>query len=323
MNDSDANALVATILGWKCCCDIPLAPVPASSDGAPGHWEGAGFSGKDDTGVSFQLRLTPSATQATPSAPTSPQIPNPDSRFFLSLTLTVPGGQTLTQSTPSAAPAAQTPTSILNPHSSILTFLFSIPLFGEPQPDDGIPRDQLVVLVSGHAALKARFRNYAFGLSYLPVVWHRLLLGQGSSPPPRRILEWGPGRSTIAFAELFPEAEIDGVEHDPRWFAHCQALEAAFPDGRVRMHHRRLAIAPGRAEAYVTWPLYQASPETKYDLIFIDGRLRADCAAVARLILAEGGTVLIHDAHRDVYQPVFGLYPAGEVVYNTGVLGER
>ncbi|MCP5551067.1 MAG: hypothetical protein H7A53_09260 [Akkermansiaceae bacterium] len=250
-----------------------------------------------------------------------------------------------------------------------LAFTFDVgDFFGPPDPatEGAIPRSRLVVLVSGHAGLKARFRNSPFGLSYLPVVWDRWFAGGIDSarpprPAPRRILEWGPGRSTLFFAELFPEARIDGVEHDPRWFAHCRALEAAFsePGGRVRMHLRRLAIAPGRAEGYVTWPLVQPShdrassgtgrdasprrprgavagdvpgtpadgwvsrpdsdPFPKYDLIFIDGRLRVDCAAVARLVLAEGGTILLHDAHRENYRVIPCFFRQAEVVFNSGI----
>ncbi|MCP5539380.1 MAG: hypothetical protein H7A52_04465 [Akkermansiaceae bacterium] len=60
-------------------------------------------------------------------------------------------------------------------------------------------------------------------------------------------------------------------------------------------------------------------PFPKYDLIFIDGRLRVDCAAIARLVLADGGTILLHDAHRENYRVVFERFSGGEVVFNTGV----
>ncbi len=72
----------------------------------------------------------------------------------------------------------------------------------------------------------------------------------------------------------------------------------------------------------MTWPNYEA-PDVKYDLIFIDGRLRADCAAVARHCLAEGGVILLHDAHRENYRRVFERFGGGEVVLNTGVFGAR
>ncbi|MCB1078994.1 MAG: hypothetical protein KDM64_14325, partial [Verrucomicrobiae bacterium] len=153
--------------------------------------------------------------------------------------------------------------------------------------------------------------NYAFGLSYMAVV--RDLYRD--APAPDRILEWGPGRSTLFFAESFPGVTIDGVEHHEQWFERCQLVAEAFPG--VAMHLRRLAIAPGRAEGYVTWPLYGGD---RYDLIFIDGRLRCDCAAVAALVLAPGGTVLIHDAHRANYRPAYRLFRSRRIVCDTAIL---
>jgi hypothetical protein len=159
------ESLMATALGWKCCCDIEL-PADAKTED---HWTGTAFSGKDQTGIRFEISLQ-----------------------------------------------------IHAPTNALLTLRIE-----DPETDGAIPRRRLVILVSANAALKRTFRNYAL----------RPLL------PPRRILEWGPGRSTIFFAELFPEAEITGVEHGARWFERCQTLEAALP-GRVTMHHRHLQIAP-------------------------------------------------------------------------------
>lgn len=277
-NLNASKALVATVLGWKCCCDIELF---YSSDYT---WIGSGFAGKGETGIRFDIEYTSKILNTRRN----------------SIRVVVSGRE---QS------------------HEVISYVrdrqdFSIELRGffatSDSEREGILRNQIRILIGGHAEIKRMFKNYPFGLSYMPVVLERY-----RENPPRRILEWGPGRSTIFFAELFPEASIEGVEHDAHWFSRCRHIEALFP-GRVSIAHRNLQIAPGKAEAYVSYPLY--SPDRKFDLIFIDGRLRADCIAVAKLVLEKGGAVLVHDAHRENYAPAFRLYKKCGVVCNTAVL---
>ncbi len=280
---SATDSLVATIIGWRCCCDITLS----RSDEDTACWAGSGHTGKDGSGYFLEIALT---------RPESPD-------YSLWLAITAPDGRRT-----ELAPVADTD----SPPGWRGNFHLD-GFFGSPQSTDVVARDHLSVIVAGNAELKAAFRNAAFGLSYMTVVRH--LWEREALAPPRRILEWGPGRSTLFFAETFPEAVIDGVEHHPRWFESCRLLEAAF--GGVSMHHRRLAIAPGQADGYVTWPLYS---DIAYDLIFIDGRLRCDCAAVAALVLAPGGVVLIHDAHRAAYHPAFAFFQDRRIVCDTAIL---
>lgn len=273
---AESKTRVATILGWKCCCDIELQPTEA------GALLGLGFSGKDETGSKFEISLTDSSEGSQ-----------------ISVRISSDGKQ-----------LDLVDTSATN--SAIFTFDAGN-FFGDSEIlDAGIPRSQLVIIIGGHAELKRSFRNYSFGLSYMPVVWEMF-----KNNPPKTIFEWGPGRSTIFFAELFPKAEIIGVEHNSRWFSNCQQLMSTFGT-RVEIEHRHLAISPGKAEPYVTSPLWK--PDRKYDLVFIDGRLRCDCTVVAKQSLTSTGTVLVHDAHRKVYQLAYELYSNFEIAYNTAIL---
>ena len=270
------ETLVATVLGWKCCCDVELEKSPSAGE----TWIGSANSKKDRTGVIFDLQYSPN-----------------NGEDVLQGNITSPHGQLK-----------------LDVLGRNRVFEFSVgEIFGKADEEDRIPRSRIRIIIGEHAELKRAFKNYAFGLSYMPVVWE-----QFRENPPRRILEWGPGRSTIFFAELFPETKIDGIEHNERWFKKCRDLEETFPD-QVKIVHRHLEISPSRAQHYVTEPLYG---KDKYDLIFVDGRLRCDCAALARFVLNDQGTVLVHDAHRKVYQPVYSLYSHAEIIYNTAILSE-
>ena len=154
------------------------------------------------------------------------------------------------------------------------------------------------------------FRNSEAGLSY-----QAALIGLSvEHPNVKRIFEWGPGASTMLLLTLFPEAEIYGVEHDARWMEHCKKLMEAEP--RVHITHERIDT-PQKNGCYVTAPMYH---EEKFDLIFVDGRLRRDCLAVASRCASPQGAVVLHDAKRGSYHPAFKFYHPTEIRDNTAIL---
>jgi predicted O-methyltransferase YrrM len=107
---------------------------------------------------------------------------------------------------------------------------------------------------------------------------------------PNRILEWGPGRSTKLMNELCPNAHIDSLEHDPKWYQ--DQLRKFNEIEAVKIRHIN-------GDDYVLWPVDQQ----KYDLIFVDGRRRVECMKVAAECLAPGGVIVLHDGERPYYQP--------------------
>jgi predicted O-methyltransferase YrrM len=159
-------------------------------------------------------------------------------------------------------------------------------------------------------ALSRLFPNSAAGMSYSSTL--RAIAAE--SPNIKRIFEWGPGRSTIILHELFPSAEIHGIEHDPSWYPRCERLMGAIP--KVRIAFQRIEIQPQIAGAYVTAPLYL----DKFDLMFVDGRFRRECLGVAQFCLNDGGLVVLHDARRKAYHPAFQFYHPSEIVDDTIVL---
>ncbi len=138
---------------------------------------------------------------------------------------------------------------------------------------------------------------------------------------PRRILEWGPGDSTILLANACPQANILSIEHDVRWYERIRQRTAASP--RIEIAHVPHMLPLGRSAGYVTYPLrrlLRAGRELAYyDLIFVDGRSRCDCLTVAWLLLATRGVVVLHDAERSNYHDGLHVFPAWLALPDIGV----
>src|SRR5262245_16515603 len=116
---------------------------------------------------------------------------------------------------------------------------------------------------------------------------------------PRSALEWGPGRSTEIILG-YCNANIIAIEHDAHYY---QSLSKKYGDNeRVTLVHKPTGIGLGGSQAYVTHPIYL---DGEFDLIVVDGRQRCDCLAVAALVLAPNGVVLLHDSERPNYHAAY------------------
>ncbi|MDR2430503.1 MAG: glycosyltransferase family 92 protein [Puniceicoccales bacterium] len=123
---------------------------------------------------------------------------------------------------------------------------------------------------------------------------------------PIHILEWGSGISTAIICDGVCEgSQVLSIEHDANY-------RLGIPEKwRDRLTQKILATQRpyGNSENYVSYPLLKHLQDgIKYDLILIDGRNRADCLAVAALLLADDGVVFLHDAERDLYQCNFPFF---------------
>lgn len=157
--------------------------------------------------------------------------------------------------------------------------------------------------------LEDLFRNCPAGLTYEATI-REIAMRKGNVED---IFEYGPGASTILFAKLFPNAKIHGVEHDAVWFERCKNLMRMFPNVSIALER---IDSPQRNGSYVTKPMHLGL----FDLIFVDGRLRADCLAVASLCLKPEGVVVLHDASRPAYHAAFKFYEPSPIKDNTIVL---
>ena len=118
---------------------------------------------------------------------------------------------------------------------------------------------------------------------------------------PRRIIEWGPGKSTAVLREECGEdAIIISVEHNPKYAKMARETNHA--------NHVFEFDAACYKSRYAVWPLASFDKEQRFDLAFVDGRRRVECALVAWMILREGGALVMHDAHRWHYSLVMRHY---------------
>jgi len=128
---------------------------------------------------------------------------------------------------------------------------------------------------------------------------------------PLRILEWGPGRSTEVMAAECPNAEITSIEHTEAWA--LKAQQRFRHNKRVHIHY--VSRAGGNAnngKGYIGYPAFLFRQEictaSIFDLIFVDGRDRTDCLAMAYMLIKDSGVVLLHDCQRERYQTAIALF---------------
>lgn len=131
---------------------------------------------------------------------------------------------------------------------------------------------------------------------------------------PGNVFEWGPGTSTRLIRRLVPGARIHGVEHSGRWFRRYASEFRGDPKVQlhlVRYSKRLLGCGRMRNEGYATTPLRLEAlgvGPRHYDMMFVDGRARAECLAVAARMIAPGGLVLLHDADRPRYRAALEMF---------------
>ena len=125
----------------------------------------------------------------------------------------------------------------------------------------------------------------------------------------RNIIEWGSGLTTQILADhamRLPAVDLflsidSNAAYQSAIFADRETpdfLTTVTPDLTGPQSH-----APELA--YSTYPLKYGR---KFDLIFIDGRRRMECAFISMLLSHEKTIVVIHDYRRLRYQPILTLF---------------
>lgn len=124
--------------------------------------------------------------------------------------------------------------------------------------------------------------------------------------PNRRVLEWGSGGSTLWLADRLPDgASLTSIDHDTIW--HENTLR------RIgRRENVELLLCPPSGTLGRNATLEEENPDhlhdyihavdgRQFDVILVDGVARGACMERAREILAPGGVLFLHDAHRPWY----------------------
>lgn len=113
--------------------------------------------------------------------------------------------------------------------------------------------------------------------------------------PEMEVLEWGSGSSTRAIAKRV--STIVSIEHDRKWFD--KVLAQNLPNN-VQYHfvprnREERRGHDGTYEDYYDYIKFPTMLAKRYDIIFVDGRARVECARQAIDLLKGEGSILIHD----------------------------
>lgn len=156
-----------------------------------------------------------------------------------------------------------------------------------------------------------------------------LLLRQAAAASgPLDVFEYGAGGSTVYFPEFLRGRGVPfswvAAEHSPHWAAVVRAhlAEAGLGEDAVRVKLIDPADFNPKEEAHRDFPMggyvaYPLSLGRRFDVVFVDGRRRRRCLAVAGRVLAPGGVVVLHDAGRAYYACGFDGYRHGQFAPGT------
>lgn len=151
-----------------------------------------------------------------------------------------------------------------------------------------------------------------YGTDYL--LEFQRVISTFASQGQRSILEWGMGHSTRFFLENRERLQIRALlslEHNPPYFAEVLKTLPKWQN----FHAFCLDLAGPRVDDRDTGPNYSSFPlslKTLFDVLFIDGRRRMECALVAAQLCHQDSIVLLHDYRRERYQGVRLLFDVVE-----------
>lgn len=133
----------------------------------------------------------------------------------------------------------------------------------------------------------------------------------------RNYFEFGCGGSTV-FCDS-PQRRIKSIDNNEEWLNKVRPLVGSTTEliyintGPVLEYGNPADPAQVAGWAEYSLAFNQRDPDT--DLVLVDGRFRVACAL--QIVLSDyTGVVLLHDAQRLEYQPLFKFFSVGERVEN-------
>ena len=112
----------------------------------------------------------------------------------------------------------------------------------------------------------------------------------------QNVLEWGSGSSTKVIAEAVKS--IVSIEHNKNWYDKVikdLPKNATLYHVPSKYHHDWRKDGDGSPDNFKNYISYPLELGNKYDLIFIDGRARVQCASVCSKISKEDTMIFVHD----------------------------
>lgn len=129
----------------------------------------------------------------------------------------------------------------------------------------------------------------------------------------RSILEWGSGLTTQILAEH--ASRLADFELLLSIDSNAPYQEAVFAARERPAFLQTVAldlVGPQSLAPELPYSTYPLGLGRKFDLIFIDGRRRMECAFIASLLCHEKTVIVVHDYRRLRYQPILALFDVVE-----------
>jgi hypothetical protein len=130
------------------------------------------------------------------------------------------------------------------------------------------------------------------------------------APKASRFLEWGSGETTKVLCEIArtrPNPIVLSIDDCDEY---QRSVAASLPLYGF-LHFRRLDVQGPSLSQEDQYPSYSSYPffiGMEFDVVFIDGRRRAECALTAAQIVTDEGIVIVHDWRRSRYAVMRALF---------------
>ncbi len=146
---------------------------------------------------------------------------------------------------------------------------------------------------------------------------------------PLKVLEWGSGHSTVYFAAQLPAgSQWTAIEHNAEWAGQVSGQIVRFGLTEVTVHlvpnngPFRDGVDDGDRSSFGNYIDFPRSLGGTFDVVFVDGRARADCLAEGWQLLNPDGVMILHDAQRREYAPGIPAMSEQVRLVNTAVISE-
>jgi len=118
-----------------------------------------------------------------------------------------------------------------------------------------------------------------------------------------KIFEWGMGGSTLYFNRNYHLRTwagligyIASIEHDPKWFDDVNREILGQRDTRL------IPLGPDYPDQILRYP------DSIFDLVMVDGRMRVECLKTAKPKITERGWLILDNSDRERYKEGIALY---------------
>lgn len=138
------------------------------------------------------------------------------------------------------------------------------------------------------------------------------------------ILEWGAGNSTIYYPMFLKSRDIPfhwvAIEHDDKWVSKIWSWIRRYSLGSnvhidynvltqedLKHHGNSPSVSTSNKDCYIG-NAKQLATGNKYDIIYVDGRIRNRCIAASVELLSPDGRIILDNANRRHYHKCLHLF---------------